>query len=229
MLYAISGPIISQYSVWILWRRGYERYCADSSSDADSYWLWMPMVSECFGLLENRIAKIQDDVFWERRVTNMKKKMATILCVCFCLLFGGCNNEYAKTEYESLEKIASEGDRYSKNSSVFNPVEKGYRLTCSKFDGRETLWAQNLENAKIMKLDILLTLSGGEAKLVHVDNKGNVSTLLECDSNTESDDYISVSVTMPDGNNKLKLVGYDCKNLTCEFLFAKPPFELAEE
>ncbi len=54
--------------------------------------------------------------------------------------FTGCGNEFAKQEYNDDEKIVQITDRYAKSNSVFNPIEGGYSLTASQFDGRETLW-----------------------------------------------------------------------------------------
>ena len=148
----------------------------------------------------------------------MKKRMA-VLMVLLCLLVTGCSNEYARAEYNSAAKIASSGDRYSKTKSVFSSVKESYRQTASRFDGRETLWTQHLAEGETVQLKVRLTLAKGQAKLVHVDEEGRITTLLECTAETDKDEYITLSLSMPKGKNKLKLVGYDCKNLTCEFIF----------
>ena len=71
-----------------------------------------------------------------------KIKIAVVLLLAFCLI--GCSNAYAKEEYDSLEKLAGQGDRYSKEASVFNPIEGGYSFTVSEFDGRQTLFTWHL-------------------------------------------------------------------------------------
>lgn len=98
-------------------------------------------------------------------------------------------------------------------------MKESYRLTASRFDGRETLWTQHLAEGETVQLKVRLTLAKGQAKLVHVDEEGRITTLLECTAETDKDEYITLSLSMPKGKNKLKLVGYDCKNLTCEFIF----------
>ena len=107
------------------------------------------------------------------------KKIIVVLLLAFCLI--GCSNTYAKEEYDSLEKLASQGDRYSKKGSVFNPVEGGYSFTVSKFDGRQTLHTWNLSEDKELSMEIICYLNDGTGKLIHVDADGNVTTLVECD------------------------------------------------
>lgn len=65
------------------------------------------------------------------------KKWIIILGLLLSLIMTGCNNEFAKQEYDSSEKILQQEDRYAKETSIFNPVDGGYLLTISKFDGRD--------------------------------------------------------------------------------------------
>lgn len=152
----------------------------------------------------------------------MKKKIAVILAALVCLLMAGCSNAYAQAEYDSPEKIASSGDHYSKIRSVQTTIDGGFRLTVGSFDGRETLWTETRKDSQTAEGTLLLTLTHGQAKLVHVDEAGTVTTLLECTPQTASDEPVTVTVPMQPGRNKLKLVGYDCKNLKCEFVFGEP-------
>ncbi len=73
----------------------------------------------------------------------MKRAFTSIFfcfILCLTIIFTGCGNEFAKQEYNDDEKIVQITDRYAKSNSVFNPIEGGYSLTASQFDGRETLW-----------------------------------------------------------------------------------------
>mgnify|MGYP003301025298 CR=1 FL=1 len=115
----------------------------------------------------------------------MKKKIA-LLCVFVCFCFAGCNNAFAKQDYDSVEKIARQEDRYAKESSVFNPIDGGYSFEVSKFDGRETLRTWNLAETQDLEIEILCSLTNGQGKLVHVDADGNVTTIVECDAETSA-------------------------------------------
>ena len=149
----------------------------------------------------------------------MKKIIiALAVLLVFCLI--GCSNTYAKDEYNSLEKLAGEGDRYSKEGSVFNPIEGGYSFTVSKYDGRQTLRTWNISEDMELSMEILCSLTDGTGKLVHVDSEGNVTTLVECNKDTSA--AVIRTVYLKKGRNDIKFVGYDCKNLDLKMYFEEP-------
>lgn len=149
------------------------------------------------------------------------KPSKLILTGILCLLLAGCSNEFAQQEYDSAEKIAQSSDRYSKQSSVFRTIDGGCTLTVAKFDGRETLWSDRVKADQEIELEVSLTLSEGQAKLVHVAEDGTVTTILACTPETAADKAVTKSVAMKKGRNKLKLVGYDCKDIALTLLVAK--------
>lgn len=146
------------------------------------------------------------------------KKIIVVLMMAFLLV--GCNNAYAKEEYDSLEKLASQGDRYSKVSSVFNSMEGGYSFTVSKFDGRETLFTWHLSEDFDLTMEILCSLTDGTGKLVHVDADGNVTTLVEFDKETSV--AVIKNISLKQGRNDIKFVGYDCDNVDLKMYFEEP-------
>lgn len=107
------------------------------------------------------------------------KKYGILLAMVLCLFMTGCSNGFAEKEYDSIEKIANNEDRYAKENSVFNPIDGGYSLVVSKFDGRQTLW-----------------------------------------TDTSTDGYVTKTISMPGGQNKLKIVGFDCENIDLKMLFS---------
>ena len=146
------------------------------------------------------------------------KKIIVVLLFALCLI--GCSNIYAKEEYDSLEKLASQGDRYSKEGSVFNPIEGGYSFTVSKFDGRQTLHTWNLSEDKELSMEIICSLTDGTGKLVHVDAEGNVTTLVECDKDTSA--AVIRTISLKQGRNDIKFVGYDCEKVDLKMYFEEP-------
>lgn len=150
------------------------------------------------------------------------KKWIMMLVLSVGLIMTGCNNEFAKQEYDSNTKIAKQEDRYAKESSIFNPIDGGYSLTISKFDGRQTLWSTTVNEEQEMEIDFSFSLSKGHAKIVHIDADGNVTTLLENTPETSTEMIETKSVSLKSGENSLKIVGYDCEDLELEMLFEEP-------
>ena len=147
------------------------------------------------------------------------KKSGILLIIVFCFFMTGCSNKFAENEYDSVEKIIESEDRYAKESSVFNSIDGGYSLVVSKFDGRQTLWTDTLEESQSVEIEFSFALTEGRAKIVHIDADGNVTTLIECTPETSTDGYLTKTVSMSTGENKLKIVGFDCENIDLEMFF----------
>lgn len=150
----------------------------------------------------------------------MLNKIRLVLILLFAFCFIACSNTYAKEEYDSLEKLASQGDRYSKVGSVFNSIEGGYSFTVSKYDGRQTLFTWHLEEDIELSMEILCSLTDGTGKLIHVDADGNITTLVECDKDTSA--AVIRSISLKQGRNDIKFVGYDCENVDLKMYFEEP-------
>ena len=148
------------------------------------------------------------------------KKSCILFTIVLCLFIAGCSNKFAENEYDSVEKIIESEDRYAKESSVFNPIDGGYSLVVSKFDGRQTLWTDTLEESQSVEIELSFVLTEGQAKIVHIDAEGNVTTLIECTPETSTDGYVTKTVSMTAGENRIKIVGFDCKNIDLKVLFA---------
>ena len=63
------------------------------------------------------------------------------------------------------------------------------------------------------------SLSNGLAKIVHIDGDGNVTTVLECSPDTSTDGFVTKTISFKSGQNRLKIVGYDCKNIDLKMVF----------
>lgn len=144
------------------------------------------------------------------------------LILCVTVSFTGCGNEYAKQEYNDDEKIVQIADRYAKNNSVFNPIEGGYSLTASQFDGRETLWEKKLEDNAEIEIQIDLNITSGNAKVVFIDSNNDVTVLIERLQNDSNEQTATKTVSLTNGLNRLKIVGYDCENIDLKLFFDEP-------
>lgn len=146
------------------------------------------------------------------------KRAVILLAICFCLLFTGCNNSFAAQEYNSAEKIAQPADRYAKERAVFNTVQGGYSFEAGKFNGRETLWSVLVDKDEDLEIELFFSLTSGKAKLVHIDDEGNLTTVIECSPETSTDGYVTRTLSLKEGQNRLKLVGYGCENIDLKML-----------
>lgn len=151
----------------------------------------------------------------------MNKVLKLAGWILICLFITGCNNEFAKREYDSVEKISQMEDRYAKEASVFNPIDGGYKLTVSKFDGRQTLWTDTVTENQDIEINLYFRISAGQAKVVHIDAEGNVKTIMECIPETCSDEFVPKTVSLTKGKNRIKIVGYDCEDVELKMLFAE--------
>ncbi|MDO4275649.1 MAG: hypothetical protein Q4D16_18420 [Eubacteriales bacterium] len=117
-----------------------------------------------------------------------------------------------------IDKIAETEDRYAEESFVFSPIDGGCSLVVAKFDGRDTLWTKSLEDNKEIEIKIKLSLSEGTIKVVHIDEDGDVITIIEYTGDNSTDGYVSKKVSLKKGLNRIKIVGYGCRNINLELL-----------
>lgn len=132
------------------------------------------------------------------------------------VILTGCSSAFAKKEYYDTNKIAAAEDRYSKENSVFNPIDNGYLLEMKKFDGRQTLWTKTLEDDEKINIKIKLSLSEGTVKIVHVDGDGHVTAIIECTPDECVEEYVMKTVSLKKVINRIKIIGYGCKNIDLE-------------
>lgn len=134
------------------------------------------------------------------------------------LLLTECNNSFAYKEYNARDKIAETEDRYAEEGFVFSPIHGGYSLVVEKFDGRDTLWTKSFEADKEIEIRIKLSLSKGTVKIVHIDDDGDIITILEYTGHNSIDGYVSKTVSLKKGLNRIKIVGYECRNIDLALL-----------
>ncbi len=143
------------------------------------------------------------------------RRTAAILAAVLCLSLAGCSNEFAEEEYDSAEKIVQQGDQYAKSLSASTWANNELSFSAGKFDGRETLWSETVIQEGEVEISVSMSLEEGMAKLVYIDSDDNITELIE--STYGSD--ITRTITMPEGRNRIKLVGYGCEELELDVTF----------
>ena len=131
----------------------------------------------------------------KNKITGKMKRFGIVCILVMGLLLTGCNNKFAKEQYDSDIQIAEGGDRYAKTNSVLNNYGNNVTYTVGKFDGRETLWEANCSSATWVDITLVLTV-------------------VECTPDSEVNELTTYSIQLKEGKNRLKFVGYDCKNVT---------------
>lgn len=144
------------------------------------------------------------------------KKMILTLILLLGVLLTGCSNGFAKSEYDNNELIAEDMDRYAKSVSVMNVVGNSIKFTVESFDGRQRLWSESYDSDRNVLISLKLTLESGMAKIVHIDSDNNVEVIAECDGGKANDEPIVYNIAMSKGENRIKIVGYECKELNVD-------------
>lgn len=146
------------------------------------------------------------------------KKIFVIMIAALCMFLTGCNNQFARDEYDDSEKIVSSSDRYAKTKSVINTNDDGFTLEIGGFDGRETVWEYTAGDDGELSFSAYLELSEGNVKLVFVDAEDNITTVAEVPESQTRMDPVGVfldeaAVNVKEGTNRFKLVGYGAKDV----------------
>lgn len=142
----------------------------------------------------------------------MNKLKAFLLLGLICVILAGCSNVFAKKDYYDTNKIAAVEDRYAKKNSASNSNDSGYSLNVEEFNGRETVWTKTLEKSEDFNVEVKLSLAEGIVKIVHVDEMGNVTTIIECTPDNCVENTMK-TVSLGNGINRIKVVGYRCRNI----------------
>lgn len=135
------------------------------------------------------------------------KRVSILLIVLFMLVFSGCAsfNESLSKLYDDDSKIAK-SDSYSSTGSVSSSTDAKVTFSAKSFFGVKSL--KNNYSYDGVSIDAVVTVGGGEFKLVLVGSDGSVHLIAEgtCSGIT--------SVAAPAGKYTIKAVGRDAKDIS---------------
>ncbi|MDE5856627.1 MAG: hypothetical protein K2H06_06235 [Anaeroplasmataceae bacterium] len=151
--------------------------------------------------------------------TSIKTFFTIIILGIIILCISGCNTEFAKKEYDDAEKIVQMSDHSVESNSAFKSLNGSHSFTASKFDGRKNLWKKSLEKNVDVEVQFELSISSGYAKIVHIDSNKNITVLVECSQDDSTEQSGTKIVSFTSGLNQLKIVAYDCKDLSLKLFF----------
>lgn len=148
------------------------------------------------------------------------KTFFTILILGIMILgITGCSTEFAKEEYDDAEKIVQTRDHTVESNSAFKSVNGSHSFTASKFDGRKTLWKKSLSKNVDVEIQFELSISSGYAKIVYIDSDNTITVLVECSQDDSTKLSGTKIISFTSGLNQLKVVAYDCKDLSLKLFF----------
>ena len=81
--------------------------------------------------------------------------------------------------------------------------------------------SEKIKEQQLIELSVSISLSEGMVKLVHIDSGNYVKTIAECTPQTCTDGFIQCDIPLDEGLNRLKLVGYGCKDVKLNIVFPK--------
>lgn len=151
------------------------------------------------------------------------KKSILLLILAVCMLLSGCGNAFAKDEFDNDQQIAA-SDRYASKKLETTEQTGGSTLSASKFDGRLTVWTYTSDEDMAIAVNVSVGMSKGTGKVVHVDGSGKVTRLVGFEytsGGAKTKSSADTVVRLTKGENKIKLVGYDCEDVEMSYVLVR--------
>ena len=109
--------------------------------------------------------------------------------------------------YDDPKALAGSANSYSAVMFVNRQTNGGYSGSVGKLSGIHEVFSLYKREETSVTLRCSLEVTVGKAKLVWADPQGNVTTLLE--GHAGESDSVTVTLTLPEGANRLKVAGAD--------------------
>ena len=140
---------------------------------------------------------------------NMQKKYIVLFISVLLPLScsAACNSNSFSGLYKDDVRLASESNTYSLVND--QQIIEGPTCTVSaeRFEGMDTLWSYEAKEAETIELTYQLTVSSGKLKLILITSDNSITTITEVTQETKTSGYQTLRITLPAGENRMKLVG----------------------
>ncbi len=152
----------------------------------------------------------------------MKKVFTAVLMCVIALFTSACNGIETNEIYGRDAEIAKSRDQHSASLSVYsNGVENELSMYADEFIGAQTLWTYDADSDGDITLRYELLSRDGKVKLAMIAPDGAVSVLVENTDNTLEDttgstepkEWVTETVSLKKGKNRLKIVSRDNPSL----------------
>ena len=131
----------------------------------------------------------------------MKKRLTACTLLLVCLLMG-CSG--VANIYDDNSRIASDTNTFNLDAIEQEIQGTTFSASVERMEGMDTVWT--MESAETTDIDIAydITSYSGKVKLVLISPDGELTTLVECTSDTNSSDNTTLSLQQ--GEYRIKLV-----------------------
>lgn len=140
------------------------------------------------------------------------KILLALTMICVCLSLAACGFDFSEEDYDSAAKIAN-GNKYQKTMAVKNMIGNSCEFSAGTMKGWDTVWSKSNLSSGEITVAVTLSVAEGKAKVVFIDADDKVRTLVECTADSASD-HATQTLSVKSGNNRIKIVALDCKDLT---------------
>lgn len=169
-----------------------------------------------------------------KKVNGLQSRMCcSLFCITLCvpLLFGAvsCAPDtedlmQAESVYENEEKLANPYSSYQMERFEQEIDETSISGTYEGLDGMVLLWTFDAPQDMALDVSYLLSVRGGQAKLVVIDPDDKISTLVEYSSQTITTKPVVETLSIKKGLNRIKLAGAEAADITFEVSIDKGGF-----
>ena len=155
----------------------------------------------------------------------MKRKFTAILLFSL-ILTTSCTTNHMTSIYNSNEKISSSTDSFNLDGVTQKIEDEKFFGEVERFEGMDTIWTY--EAAEDMELEVtyLLNALKGSVKLVLISPDNSVIDVIERSDESNFNDYVTSTIPIQKGTNRLKMVG--SKHCSVEFEITIPCGEFKE-
>lgn len=156
----------------------------------------------------------------------MNKHKYIVIFVVLTMMLVGCSKNYMTSIYNDNEKISSNTNSFNLDIEEQSIEGQKFNGVIKKIEGMDTIWTY--ESDKDMELDMtyLLNVISGKVKLVLIAPDSSVTNLIEATKESEVIDYVTNTLQIKKGLNRIKIVAD--KNTSLEFDISIPNGEFKE-
>ena len=166
-------------------------------------------------------------ILCKKRYKGLRWVVCAILCILLPVFCSGCGspseNPMAGIYYDD-EKLASNYSSYSLEDAEQVIDGRSMTGTFRGLNGMVMFWTCEPDEDTVADIRYLLRVTGGKVKLIFVDGKNRIETLAELTKHTQMEEAETVTLSVRDGYNRLKLVGTEDAVVSFEISASKSSF-----
>ncbi len=140
---------------------------------------------------------------------NTHKKYITLFLTILVLLscFASCNSNSFSELYDDEARLASKSNTYSLANDQQSTDGTTCTVSAEEFEGMDTLWSYEAKETETIELTCQLTVYSGKLKLILIAPDNSITTITEVTSETKTSGLQTFCITLPAGENRMKVVG----------------------